>query len=203
MRTLKWALVLAVPVVWVAAARPAEQMLPSATTLQLLLLRQKSVQQELNLSPEVVAKVAEFTTKESEAYENEAKLTKEEGQKKSEELEKENQKFLQDSLTAAQRMRLEQITYQVTGVWQLTRPEVARYLKLTEEQQKKFKEMEQEAGKQLGEIAKDREGRNEKLAKLRAETDRKIEALLTDEQKAKAKELIGEPFKGEIVFDEP
>jgi hypothetical protein len=28
-------------------------------------------------------------------------------------------------------------------------------------------------------------------------------ALLTDEQNAKVKELIGEPFKEEIVFEEP
>jgi Spy/CpxP family protein refolding chaperone len=203
MHTLKWALVLAVPVVWVAVARPAEQPPPDAVTIQLLLLGQKSVQQELNLSPEVVAKVTAFTAKESEAYDNEVNLTKEEALKKSEELEKENQKFLQENLTAAQRKRLEQIAFQVTGLWQLNRPEVAKALNLTEEQRKKFKEMEQEASKELQEIAKGREGRNEKLAKLRADTDRKIEALLTDEQKAKAKEMMGEPFKGELVFEEP
>jgi len=203
MHTLKWALVLAVPVVWVAVARPAEQPPPDAVTIQLLLLGQKSVQQELNLSPEVVANVTAFTAKESEAYDNEVNLTKEEALKKSEELEKENQKFLQENLTAAQRKRLEQIAYQVTGLWQLNRREVAKALNLTEEQRKKFKEMEQEASKELQEIAKGREGRNEKLAKLRADTDRKIEALLTDEQKAKAKEMMGEPFKGELVFEEP
>lgn len=203
MRTLKWALVLAVPVVWVAAARPADQMPPDGTTIQLLLLRQKSVQQELKLTPELVKKVDEFTTKESEAFDDEVKLSKEEAQKKSEELATANQKFLQENLSAAQRKRLEQIAYQVTGLWQLTRPEVARLLNLTEEQQKKFKEMEREGSKELQEIAKDRAGRNEKLAKLRAETDKKIDALLTDEQKAKVRELLGEPFKGEIVFEEP
>ena len=83
-------------------------------------------------------------------------------------------------------------------------PEVARLLNLTEEQQKKFKEMRVEARKELAELisSKDREGRNEKLAKLREAVDKKIEAVLTDEQKAKAKELVGETFKGKLVFEE-
>jgi Spy/CpxP family protein refolding chaperone len=205
MRTLRWALVLAVPVVWVVAARSAEPVSPEAddVTVQLLLLRQKSVQQELNLSPEVIKKVLDFTSKESEEYENEAKLSKEEGEKKSEELEKANEKFLQDNLTDAQRKRLHQIDLQVTGLRHLTRPEAAKALDLTEEQQKKFKELDEEAIKELKELIKDKEGRNEKLAKLRAETHKKIEAILTDEQKAKVKEMVGEPFKGEIVFEEP
>jgi hypothetical protein len=205
MRTLKWALVLTVPIVWVATARPAEQIVPEGTTVQLLLLRQKSVQQELKLSPEVIKKVLDFTDKESVAYEQALKLNKEESEKKSDELEKEEKKFLEDNLTAEQLKRLNQITFQVTGLQQLTRPEVARALNLTEEQQTKFKELHKEARKELEEIinSKDREGRNEKLAKLREETDKKIEAVLTDEQRTKARELVGEPFKGEIVFEDP
>jgi hypothetical protein len=41
------------------------------------------------------------------------------------------------------------------------------------------------------------------LAKLRAETRKKILAELTDEQKAKVREMVGAPFEGEIVFEEP
>jgi hypothetical protein len=51
MRTLRWVLVLAAPVLWVAAAQPQERFVPRGTTIELLLLRQKSVQQELKLSP--------------------------------------------------------------------------------------------------------------------------------------------------------
>jgi hypothetical protein len=206
MRTFwKWALVLAVPAVWVATARPAEEIAPDTVTSELLMLRQKSVQEELKLSPEVVKKIAEFTSKESDEAQKLAKLGEKERDAKFEELEAANKKFLEDNLTAAQRKRLGQITLQVTGLLQLSRPEVIKVLGLTEEQQKKVKEMQADGRKALDEIIADktRAGKNEKFAKLRAEIDKKIEALLTAEQKTKARELVGEPFKGEIVFEEP
>jgi hypothetical protein len=204
MRTFgKWALVLAVPAVCLAA-RPGEQIVPEGTTLQLLLLRQKSVQQELKLSPELVKKIVEFTNGESDAYEKALKQGEKEREAKFEELERKNKQFLEDNLSAAQRKRLDQITLQVCGLQQLTRPDVAKLLNLSEDQQKKFTEMRKEASKKLQEItsAKDRAGRNEKLAKFREEIDRKIETLLTDEQKTRVRELVGERFKGEIVFEE-
>ena len=43
MRTLQWFLVLAVAVAWVPTARPQERVVPEGTTVQLLLLRHKSV----------------------------------------------------------------------------------------------------------------------------------------------------------------
>jgi hypothetical protein len=94
---------------------------------------------------------------------------------------------------------------QVTGLQQLTRPEVARALKLTDEQQQKFRGMQKEAAKQVEELlyGKNVPGRNEKLAKLREQIDRQIEAVLTDEQKALARELVGERFRGELVIEDP
>ena len=50
--------------------------------------------------------------------------------------------------------------------------------------------------------SKERESRNEKLAKLREDTRDKVRAILTDEQKEKVRELLGEPFNGAIVFEE-
>ena len=78
MRTWKWVLVLTAPVLWVAAARPADRLLPERTTIELLLLRQKSVQQELKVSPELAKKVAEFTNKQREAFGQALKLGEEE-----------------------------------------------------------------------------------------------------------------------------
>jgi hypothetical protein len=204
MRTLKWVLVLTVPALWVAAARPADRLVPERTTIELLLLRQKSVQEELKLSPEMIKKAVEFTHKQGEALGGALKLGEEERKQKLMEMEKENKQFLADNLTEGQRKRLFQITLQVTGLHELNRPEVAQALNLTEEQQQKFKDLQKEHRKQLVEIIqpKEREGRNEKLAKLREDTRNKIGALLTDEQKQKVRELVGEPFKGEIVFEE-
>jgi hypothetical protein len=184
MRTFcTWALVLAVPALWATAARADEEISPGPTTAQLLLLRQKSVQQDLKLTPEVITKVADFTAKEAAAYGKALKLGEKEREKAIEALAQANRKFLADNLTAAQRKRLGQITMQVTGLRQLTRPEVAKALNLTAEQQDKFKDMQKSARKALEDIINDknREGRNEKLAKLREAIDKKIEAVLTDE----------------------
>jgi len=206
MRTFwKWALVLAVPAVGATAARAQEEdTLPDTTTAQLILLRQKSVQQELEVTPELGKKVTEFTDKEAKAFLEAMKLKGDERGKKLDELEKENKKFIEDNLSAEQRKRLEQIALQVTGLLQITKPESVKLLNLTEDQQAKFKELQKEARKDLEAIedAKGKEGRTEKLAKLREEINKKIEAVLTAEQKTKVKELIGEPFKGELVFEE-
>jgi hypothetical protein len=204
MRTWKCVLVLAVPALWVAAAYPADRLVPERTTIELLLLRQKSVQKELKLSPEVTTKVAEFTHKQHEAFHEALKLGADERKQKLMDLAKENKRFLDDNLTPGQRKRLFGITLQVTGLHELNRPEVAKALNLTEEQQQKFKELQTQHRKDLEGIIhpKEREGRNEKLAKLRADTRTKIRAILTDEQKAQLRELVGEPFRGEIVFEE-
>jgi hypothetical protein len=64
--------------------------------------------------------------------------------------------------------------------------------------------MQKEGRKKLLEIidAKDAEGRNEKLAKYREEVEKKIRALLTKEQREKVRKMIGEPFRGELLFEE-
>jgi hypothetical protein len=201
----KWFLVLSVPAVWVTTARPAERLVPEGTTVQLIVLRQKSVQKELELAADTVKKVYDFTAKQAEAAQKAIELGEAERTPKFEQMEKENEKFLADNLTAAQRKRLDQITLQLTGLHQLNRPDIAKALNLTEEQQKKFAEMQKENRKELEEIihAKNKEGRNENLAKHRESTRTKIRALLTDEQKKKVEEIVGAPFKGEIVFEEP
>jgi hypothetical protein len=201
------ALALAVALLWAAALMAEEKpgIAPEGSTVPLLLLRQKSVQQELKLSPDVVAKVMEFTNKESDAYDKALKLTGKERDARVDELAKEEAKFLADNLSPAQRKRLDQITLQVTGLQQLNRPEVAKALSLTDDQQKKFKAMGEEARKEFEAILDmpNRAAANEKLAKLREDIHKKIESVLTDQQKAKARELVGEPFKGEILLEGP
>jgi hypothetical protein len=204
MRTLTCTLVLILPSL-LPAAEPAPPIFPNGTTLQLILLRQKSVQEELKLSPEVAQKVREFTDSEYAAFQKTHQLSEDEKEQKIQELEKRNVQFLADNLSRPQRMRLRQIALQVTGLYQLTRPEVVKLLDITEEQQNKFKALQEDTRKQFQEILaeKDRKTRNERLAKLRADIDKQVEAVLTDQQKEKARELVGEPFKGEIVIEEP
>jgi hypothetical protein len=204
MRTLlQWALILAVPAVWVSAARPAERAIPEGTTIKLLLLRQPSVQEELKLSPAEVEKIKKFTNKQGDALEKVMKLSKDERRAKLKEMGQENKKFLADNLKPEQAKRLEQITMQQTALFQLRRPEIIKALKLTKEQQQKIRKLRREARRNIGKLLdeEDREGLREKFAKLRKETRKKIRALLTAEQKEKVKKLLGEPFKGKIVFE--
>jgi Spy/CpxP family protein refolding chaperone len=198
-------LVLAVAAGFAAAQEKTAPIVPETTTAQLLLLRQKSVQKELKLSDDAVKKIMEFTNKESDEYGKALKMAEKERTAKFNELEMTNKKFLEDNLSAEQRKRLEQITLQVTGLYQLGRQEVVKALNLTEEQQNKFEDLQKETRKALEEIinAPDRAGKTEKLSTLREETSKKIMAVLTDAQKAKVREIVGEPFKGEIVFEEP
>ena len=205
MRTFwKWAVVLAVPAVWVAAAWSQEQYPPEGTTVKLLLLRQKSVQKELGVSADVAKKITEFTEHQSEAFGKAVGLAEGERKKAIAHLAEENKKFLADTLNARQGTRLDQLYLQFTAPYQLTRPEVAKALNLTEDQQKKFKDLHTEYRTQLRDIlfGKDTEGRAEKYAKLREKTRDKIQSILTEKQQAQAREAVGPPFMGKIVFEE-
>ena len=205
MRTFwKWAVALAVPAVWVAAAWSQEQYPPEGTTVKLLLLRQKSVQKELGVSADVAKKITEFTEHQSEAFGKAVGLAEGERKKAIAHLAEENKKFLADTLNARQGTRLDQLYLQFTAPYQLTRPEVAKALNLTEDQQKQFKDLHTEYRTQLRDIlfGKDTEGRAEKYAKLREQTSTKILSILTERQQAQARERAGPPFRGEIVFEQ-
>jgi hypothetical protein len=203
MRTFgKSALLLAVLSAWVVAA-PEDLPVPTGTTVKLILLRQKSVQEELKLSADEVKKVDEFTNKEYEAARKALKLSKEERQKKFKALGEANRKFLKDTLKPNQLKRLDQIWMQCTALMQLTRPEIAKKLKLDKDQRAKIKKLQTEARKELAKllVRKVKEGSDEKLSNLRAETRKKVRAILTPKQKAIVKEMVGEPFKGKIVLE--
>jgi hypothetical protein len=205
MRTFwRWAVVLAVLAIWVASAWPQEPALPEGTTVKLLLLRQKSVQKELDLSADVVKKIMAFTEEQAEAAGKALDLPEAQRKKAFEQLEDKNKKFLADTLNPKQTTRIDQLYLQFTGPYQLTRPEVAKALSLTDDQQKKFKDLHAEYRKELGDIlfGKDSQGRAERFAKLREKTRMKILSMLTDKQQAQARELAGPPFTGEIVFEE-
>jgi hypothetical protein len=208
MRMLKWTLALAIPAVLVATARPEDQpadhVVPQGTTVKLLLLRQKSVQEELNLSPEVVRKIQEFTNKQADVFGNVLKQDKAGLAKKLEAMEAENKQFVADTLTKEQNHRLDQITLQITGLYQLTRPEVAKALNLTADQLAEVTKLQKEAREGLAAMLKNpsKEGRGEKLTQQNRETRKKIMALLTDEQRAKVREMVGKPFEGKIEIEE-
>jgi Spy/CpxP family protein refolding chaperone len=93
---------------------------------------------------------------------------------------------------------------QFTALHHLTSPELVKELNLSDEQVQKLKDLQKESRKEVVALltAKEREGKKEKFAKLRETTREKVLAILTDEQKAKVREIVGPPFNGEIIHEE-
>jgi hypothetical protein len=200
-RFMKWAVALLFLVGCGALAQ--EPGLPEGATVKLLLLRQKSVQKELDVSADVAAKVMAFTNAQAEAAVKALELGEGARKEAFEKLGKANEKFLTDTLSAKQGKRLDQIEMQFTALTHLTKPEMAKELKLSDDQLKKFKDLQVDARKGLVEVIKSKEGgKSEKLAKLHEETRTKILAVLNDAQKEKVREIAGPPFTGKIEFEE-
>lgn len=209
----KWALVLAVPAACVATARPADppaqrpghRMVAEEEVLELLLLRQKSVRDDLKMDQEEGKKVFEFTAKQHEAAEKVMALPEAEHKAKFDAMARENEHFLATHLTPEQRKRLEQISMHLAGLMWVTRPAIARDLNLTAEQKQKARQLQGEARAEVAAVihAENRDTRRQKIEELHKANRERLMSLLTDEQKAKWKELAGPPFKGQVVFEEP
>jgi hypothetical protein len=199
-----WAVALAVGAAGAVPVWSQEPVLPERTTVKLLLLRQKSVQKELGVSDDLAKKVMAFTDEESEAAGKALAGPEADRKKAFEQLEEKNKQFLAANLSDKQNKRLDQIALQFTAAYQLTTPEAAKTLSLTEDQQKKFKALHDEYRKEVTEIlfGKESAGRAERYAKLREKTKTQILAILTEKQQAQVREVVGAPFTGEIVFEE-
>jgi hypothetical protein len=206
-------LVLAVPVAWVATARPADQpqrqrgkrMIAEEEVIELLLLRQKSVREELKIGREETAKIFDFTAKQHEKAEKIHEMPEAERKAQFDRLMRDDEAFLAAHLTPDQRKRLNQISMQLAGLMWVTRPAIARELKLTDEQKAKAHEYQKEAREKVMEAihTDNRDTRKQKLSELHKDNHDKLLSLLTAEQKEKWKELAGAPFRGSIIFEDP
>jgi Spy/CpxP family protein refolding chaperone len=199
-RLVPLALALAV-VAFAATAAQAQGGRPGFGGGTLFLLTQKSVQEELKMSEDQVKKVTELEAKQREAFQGLRDLSREERQKKFQEMAKENEKAIGEILKEDQLKRVKQISLQQQGLRALGNPEVAGALKLSDEQKDKVKAIQDEAGKEMRALfgaGLDRDEARKKMEEIRKATEEKLTGVLTDEQKTKWKELQGEPFKGEI-----
>jgi hypothetical protein len=169
---------------------------------QLGLLAQKSVQEELKLTPDQVEKVTEAQRKQQGARQGFADLSPEERTKKIQEMAKETDKLVADMLKPDQAKRLKQIQLQQQGAMAFNNPEVAKALNFTAEQKQKLKDIQDMVAKERAALRQgggDRQEAAKKIADLTKKTNTEALALLTADQKAKWKEMTGEPFKGEIT----
>jgi hypothetical protein len=129
-----------------------------------------------------------------------------ERQRKMAQLSAEAKKMIEELLTADQAKRLKQLSLQQMGGMALNQPEVAKELNLTDEQQQKLKSIGDEVRKHMTaarEAGGDPQEGFKKMAELRKAAGEQAMKLLTDDQKAKWKELTGEPFKGEFRSGPP
>lgn len=199
----RWAMALVIGAAWVTPARPAdEKMVPGEGAIEVMLLRQKSVQEDLKLTSDEAKKIHAFTTQQHKKAEviHEGSEGAREG--KYQELARENEKFITEILEPAQLKRLHQIMLQKTGLLMVTQPKVAAALGLTQEQKAKAHELQQEAHKEWVEFhhATSKEDRLAKMHEHQTNSRKRLMALLTDEQEAKYKEMSGAPFEGKIEY---
>jgi Spy/CpxP family protein refolding chaperone len=210
MRHLRmWTLALAALIAWCVPIRAADEqpkLVPEEGAIELVLLRHKAVRDDLKLTHRETRKIHEFTEAQwNKALEAEKLADAKERDRRYHEMTKEDEKFLSEVLTPAQKKRLDQITLQVAGLLWIKRPEIISALKLTDEQREKAEQYRVESRKEIEEIlhSTTERDRHAEVRKHRAAAKKRMLELLTDEQEAKYNELIGPPFLGELRFDEP
>jgi hypothetical protein len=170
------------------------------------LLGQKSVQEEIKLTEDQVAKVEKIGKDLREKYGEQLKDAGKDKDKRAEITKKmgeERTKMLADVLKPDQAKRVKQIEIQVNGLTAFNAEDVQKALKLTEKQISDLKAMEDDLNKDRAEIFKDA-GKDKfaeamvKVRTLNKEAATKFVSKLTDDQKKLYKDLAGEEFKGKI-----
>jgi Spy/CpxP family protein refolding chaperone len=175
-----------------------------------MLLASEDVRKDLKVTDEQAEKLKDIQqqmgAKGKEAFAEVQKLDESERQEKRLEifrkLNEESTQAVAKILTPDQMKRLKQIQLQQQGAQALADPEVQKKLNLTDEQKEKVKTITEDSRKEMREITQaaqgDFQGVREKMQSLRKETNEKVMAVLTDEQKKSWKDMNGEPFKGQI-----
>jgi hypothetical protein len=204
-KLVTWSLVLVIPALSVATAQQTKRLIAKEEIIELILLRQKSVREELKLDSEATKQIYEFTYKQHESAQAIHKLPEAEQKAKWADLVKAHKQFLSTNLTPAQRKRLEQISMQVAGLLWVNRPSVAKQLKLTDDQKEKAEQLRKETHEAFVKVLKveNRKEQRTKLEQLNKADHERLMNLLTDDQKTTWKSLSGAPFKGNLQLEQP
>jgi Spy/CpxP family protein refolding chaperone len=176
------------------------------------LAQNKSVQEELKLDKDAVTKVEDALKKVNEDLKDDvAKLrdrntSREDRQAINKKVNEAQEKALKGVLSDKQLARLEQIRRQQQGLRVFQDEEVAKTLKLTDDQKTKIKEIGDTLQKDITDLnpggGGGRRGNPENLQKIqtmRKDAMSNATKTLDDAQKKSLKELLGEPF--EVKFD--
>jgi Spy/CpxP family protein refolding chaperone len=170
------------------------------------LLGNTSVQEELKLTDSQKEKIKEFTTKQREAGQGLRDLDPEEQRTKRAEMTKQAEAFAKETLTAEQQKRIKQITLQTAGVAAFAMEDVAKELKITDEQKEKLKAIGDQMRSDMRDLFQGGGDQQENMQKMRAltkETLAKATEVLTAEQKKHWTDMTGKPFELKIEQRRP
>lgn len=185
------------------AADDDEKIIAREDAIEVMLLRQPSVQRDLKITEGEGKKIHEFATRQWRKVRAMKDLSEGERTRKFEAMAKENEQFIKDTLKPEQRKRLNQIAMQVAGLLWVMRSDVAAELKLTDEQKQKIKDVHKEAHREAMDTLRSAGGagvKEEKFNELRMANRKRLMTILTDEQKTKWKAMSGEKFTGQLHF---
>lgn len=200
----KWKciLCLAASAVLAVSAQAAEGPVPEIGTVELLLLRQESVQQELKIGTQEAAAIRDFTTQQHKKAMKAEKLDEAQRDRQYDQMAEENEAFLKKNLKPAQHERLNQIAMQRAGLLWVTHKSVSAKLSLSDKQKEQAKAEQLKARTETdAALAATGDERTKKLKELNENSSQRLKKLLTSEQQAKWDELVGQPFKGEFAFE--
>lgn len=172
------------------------------------------VQKELKMTPEQIEKAKtkqdEIRTANREAMEKAGgfqafqSMSQEERQQMMEKMRATEQKAVGEILDATQQKRYHQLELQQMGARAFSRKDVIEALKITSEQQEKISSVQQERMQQMREsmqgvdfqnmTSDERQQFQAKMMAFQKETNEKTLAVLTAEQQAQWKEMLGAPF---------
>jgi Spy/CpxP family protein refolding chaperone len=183
-----------------------------------LLLANKSVQEELKITDEQKTKIQEIAKESREKTEAiigkvdfkdqesraKAREAREQNKDKLMEIGQASEKAMLAVLDDKQKTRFKQIEIQSQRVDAFKNEEVVKALNLTDDQKEKLKTIAEDVNKDITDLRKEFSKENfqenqKKIATLRKDGMEKAVAVLNDAQKAKWKELTGDPF--EVRFE--
>ena len=202
-RLLKFTLAIALVAAGVAPLYSAEKMMiPDEGTIEIMLLRQKSVRKEMNITEAEHKKIHDYAASQWKKAQEAHNLSQKEQDEKFDAMAKENQRFIEQNLTKDQQKRLHEITLQVAGLLYSTRQDIATKLNLSGEQKQRLKKYQDEARRELEQAleAKDSKERHKKLSELHKTNRDRLYEVLNDQQEVTWKEMTGAKFNGELEY---
>lgn len=169
------------------------------------LLNEKGIREDLKLTEDQIKKL-EAWMKDLKMPERTPGGDPQEMRAKMDEFRKNSEKELGSVLNADQVKRFKQLRLQQTqrGMGMnvlLANPEVNQALNLSDDQRETIREIGEETRRAMQEMRENQVPPQEMMAKMQEmnkANGEKVEKILTADQKAKLKELLGEPYKGEF-----